>query len=453
MRRTGILLLTLFLAAHPGSAQPTERPGIAGPGPRSLYIEAINLPANDSTLSRIDIHYRCDREFFVPVKNTTDSFHWDFKRSGEITVELLDSTGLSKARDLDHVEIGEATSERRFETRAWHTGIFSFEVPPGKYTALCEVSDLESKRNFFDRNTTVTAARFGSDSLQLSTPFFTSSDSGGVLADRLVPQAFGGDVEFSAPGGVFFVLTSTGQPEAPVEVRYSIAVVPPPDKGPPQHPDSLVTLHPEAGISLRPVNEPDSVCYHLVHSPGRRSSAFLVPMPTASLPLRHFKLTMTITQGRAVRTVTKPFQVVWPDMPFSLKDVDMALDVLRYITTENQLDSLKHGSWETRRDNLEGFWREKGQTSATMYNKAMTQYYRRVDYAIRTFGTLRQPDGFRSDRGRIFILYGPASTTERSLDPSAGFKEVWVYSRLKKKFVFVDENKSGNYILVSAAEL
>jgi hypothetical protein len=83
----------------------------------------------------------------------------------------------------------------------------------------------------------------------------------------------------------------------------------------------------------------------------------------------------------------------------------------------------------------------------------MTQYYRRVDYAIRTFGTLRQPDGFRSDRGRIFILYGPASTTERSLDPSSGFKEVWVYSRFKKKFVFVDENKSGNYILVSASEL
>jgi hypothetical protein len=39
------------------------------------------------------------------------------------------------------------------------------------------------------------------------------------------------------------------------------------------------------------------------------------------------------------------------------------------------------------------------------------------------------------------------------LDPVSGFHEVWTYSHLKKKFVFVDQNKSGNYVLVSAAAL
>jgi hypothetical protein len=83
----------------------------------------------------------------------------------------------------------------------------------------------------------------------------------------------------------------------------------------------------------------------------------------------------------------------------------------------------------------------------------MTEYYRRVDHAVRTFGTLRQPDGFRSDRGKVYILYGPPTKTDRMLDPDAGFREVWIYERLNKKFTFADENKSGNYVLVNTSTL
>jgi hypothetical protein len=83
----------------------------------------------------------------------------------------------------------------------------------------------------------------------------------------------------------------------------------------------------------------------------------------------------------------------------------------------------------------------------------MTEYYRRVDLAMRTFGTLRQPDGFRSDRGRIYVLYGPPTTTDRTLNPVSGFQEIWTYGHLKKQFMFVDQNKSGNYVLVSTTAL
>ena len=62
--------------------------------------------------------------------------------------------------------------------------------------------------------------------------------------------------------------------------------------------------------------------------------------------------------------------------------------------------------------------------------------------------TLRQPDGTRTDRGRIYILYGPPSSTERKLNPSGAYREVWTYGRLGRTFVFEDQNRSGNYLLV-----
>ncbi|RPH31043.1 GWxTD domain-containing protein, partial [bacterium] len=60
------------------------------------------------------------------------------------------------------------------------------------------------------------------------------------------------------------------------------------------------------------------------------------------------------------------------------------------------------------------------------------------------------PDGSRTDRGKIYILYGPPTSMDRSLDPAAGFQETWIYEKLGKRFVFKDQSKSGNYVLSPA---
>jgi hypothetical protein len=69
------------------------------------------------------------------------------------------------------------------------------------------------------------------------------------------------------------------------------------------------------------------------------------------------------------------------------------------------------------------------------------------------FSTLAQPDGVRSDRGRIYILHGPPSRTERTLHPTEGYVETWEYDRLRKRFTFVDPLKKGEYLLSSTTSL
>jgi len=161
-------------------------------------------------------------------------------------------------------------------------------------------------------------------------------------------------------------------------------------------------------------------------------------------------MTLTIRRGSQTKEMSKEFRAVWPDMPLSLKDVDYALDVMRYITTENQLDSLRNGNYEVRRKHLEEYWKVRDRTPETAYNEVMTEYYRRVDYAMRAFGTLRIPDGARSDRGRIYILHGPPTRTERTLNPNGLYEEVWIYEQFKKRFTFVDNSRNGTYELIPA---
>ncbi|MEK9139207.1 MAG: GWxTD domain-containing protein, partial [Bacteroidota bacterium] len=133
--------------------------------------------------------------------------------------------------------------------------------------------------------------------------------------------------------------------------------------------------------------------------------------------------------------------------------IDYAINALKYITTEEQRDSLRKGDLEGRRDKLEAFWKRRDNTPETAFNEVMVEYYRRVDHASRTFGTLRDPDGFKSDRGKVHILYGPPTRTERTLSPSAGYQEIWIYENLNKKFIFADQTKTGNYILIATQPL
>jgi len=175
-----------------------------------------------------------------------------------------------------------------------------------------------------------------------------------------------------------------------------------------------------------------------------------VPIPLERLPLRSFSLSLQIRSGKETEEITKKFVTLWPDMPRSLRDVEYALEMLNYITRPSQLDSLRSGSYEEQRRNLETFWRGKDPRKDTPINGAMAEYYRRVDYATQHYSSLRDNDGAKTDRGRIYILHGPPTKIERTLNPTSGYKEEWSYSSSGKVFLFVDENKSGRYTLVSS---
>ncbi|MFN0159488.1 MAG: GWxTD domain-containing protein [Bacteroidota bacterium] len=454
MRRVALTLMIVLVAFGEFThSQIRPRPE-AFTEPQVFFYEAINLPVTEHHRSRVDIQYRIAEEFFVAVLNADRSLHSPFKRSGEVLMELIDSNGISRARDIDQFVIGATTSERDFGQPQWKQGTVSFTVPPGRYTILVEVDDLESERRFVERTRTIQAKAFDLNSAEFSTPvFLKGSFTGQQFPKTTTPMNHGGDILFAADAGIFIQLASDVQVNPISSIRLLITTGNE-DEDPVIVQSDTLTEYPVIHNPRLIAHEDTSgIRYEVSAQDSGHGIGIIIPLETRNLSLRKYDLTATIVHSGGETIVHLPFRTMWPDMPFSLRDVDFAIAVLRYITKPEQLDSLKDGSFEERREKLEQFWKAKDKTPNTVYNEVMTEYYRRVDYSMRTFGTLKEPDGSRSDRGRIHILHGQPTTIERVLDPKSGYEEVWAYTGINKKFVFADETKSGNYILVSTQTL
>ncbi len=76
---------------------------------------------------------------------------------------------------------------------------------------------------------------------------------------------------------------------------------------------------------------------------------------------------------------------------------------------------------------IEQFWRDRDPTPGTARNEAKEEHYRRLAYANELFAAAAAP-GWKTDRGRIYVVYGPADEIESH--PSRNY-EAWRYHRFQ----------------------
>jgi len=90
---------------------------------------------------------------------------------------------------------------------------------------------------------------------------------------------------------------------------------------------------------------------------------------------------------------------------------------VRYIITDEERSAFKQLSNDEERDNfIENFWARRDPTPDTVENEFKEEHYRRIAYANEHFAA--GIPGWRTDRGRIYIVYGPAD--EIDSHPSGG---------------------------------
>jgi GWxTD domain-containing protein len=125
---------------------------------------------------------------------------------------------------------------------------------------------------------------------------------------------------------------------------------------------------------------------------------------------------------------------------------------LVYLMTSEEQGAYTGLTVEGKRRWLRLFWEKRDPTPGTPANEAQEDFYRRIAEANRRFreGGAAQIPGWRTDRGRVFVKYGPPN--EILSRPQAGNTrpyEVWKYSRGRAlKYVFLDQTLFGNYVLI-----
>jgi GWxTD domain-containing protein len=124
------------------------------------------------------------------------------------------------------------------------------------------------------------------------------------------------------------------------------------------------------------------------------------------------------------------FDTHWPDMPYSLFDVDVALDNMEFILGRDELKALKNGSREEKILKFETFWSERDPTPETAYNELMVEYFERIDFAAQEYrtGAGFAPNGLQTDRARVYIVHGPPDDVSRIFPDRGGVLETWKYS-------------------------
>jgi GWxTD domain-containing protein len=132
--------------------------------------------------------------------------------------------------------------------------------------------------------------------------------------------------------------------------------------------------------------------------------------------------------------------------------LDTLFAPLFYLATTSELGVYGGLSLDGKRRFLREFWRQRDPTPGTPDNELQQQFYQRLAEANRRFregGAARIP-GWRTDRGKILILYGePDEIMRRPYNGHSNAWEAWKYTRPKSlKYVFYDETKLGNYHLI-----
>lgn len=134
-------------------------------------------------------------------------------------------------------------------------------------------------------------------------------------------------------------------------------------------------------------------------------------------------------------------------------------EVLWIITGEEKEVFLRLSSDAQRDAFIEAFWRSRDPSPGTTRNEYREIHYERLQYATDNFGRETPRPGWRTDRGRVWILLGkPQSTTRLPNTNQAVPAEVWFYSvdpalRITPFFylVFFRPSGMGEYRLYSPA--
>jgi len=148
------------------------------------------------------------------------------------------------------------------------------------------------------------------------------------------------------------------------------------------------------------------------------------------------------------KEVRKEFELIWFGKPIYLYKTDLALRPLKYLLTAQQYDSVNSLSMKQLNNWFKKFWKAQDKTKDTNFNELKNEFYRRVDFANSRFST-RSKEGWETDRGKIYLLYGePAKIENRRYATDTLPYLVWIYND-SLQFIFVDKAKNGEFFLIA----
>lgn len=273
--------------------------------------------------------------------------------------------------------------------------------------------------------------------------FYTSAQSNTYMFSRNVT------------GTVSFRLAKAlgTEPAVEISVRQVTNLINPADTGARYHSVLDVgDLH--QGMKLAAANADSILRYTLVPSGDSDEWTAVFHVPGDEFQQGNYEFSVKVHAANAEQTQANTFQLIWQNMPLSLEDPTDAIDPLPLIATPQQIQAINSGTKQEMTQKLYAFWSKEDPTPGSAFNERMATFYQRVDYADFNFATGNMLNGAMTDRGRVYLLYGPPTNIERTFIPGDAPTETWTYANnVHRVFHFEERNGQGNFQLTDIKDL
>ena len=459
MRRSllliALLLLPALAAAQPLSDNLSE---FYSYGDR-YYVEVITAPGATTAKARTIFPFRLSYDLMTFRKAPSRRDVEIYVATPEMYVEAVGSDGVIADRALwrDTISVNSFSATNAKDRMI--PGVVEMSLRPGMYRFRYTLADEGPGSGLTEETPAVRVDDFGSPSPAIGMPLFLRA----INNDTLVAGAIGAAARFGERLRMYVPLASSVSDGT---LRYDLFAVPKTEakseSGPYRNLQSgLAQMLPGRTLGAATVSGEDIrfVLTASAASPVRASGA-LIDARIDNLEPGDYLMLLSYTAGPGSVVDSVRFRLRWVDQPVSLYRASYSIRALYPIATDAGIDSLMSGSPANQSAALDRFWDERDPTPGTEYNEAMAEYYRRVDYAFFNFRSISQKDGVFTDRGKIYILYGPPTDVNRQMSPDSHPREIWTYRLnrggqvlMNRQFVFLDESKTGAYRLVEYHDL
>lgn len=381
----------------------------------NFYYDLINVSSPDAALSRLQVYVKIlyeELQFTIGENK--------FQAKFEVAAVILDEKG----NQIDGKSIDETLEADNYDQtnsrQDYGISYLKFDLFPGKYSISLSVTDLETQQKKAIKDK-FRLQDFNKETLMLSDLSFVRN----IVIDSLGVKSFHPDVsdcikDLTNELYIYFEIYNKAHPDENYSIAYSVKKA----KG-------------------KPLFSHD---YRRSKDSGRTMEFF--QLPTAKLSQGAYQIDITVKGETGKAETNKLFFVRWASMPSSVTDINLAIQQLKYIANKKDLDKLKKAGSNEKLEKFMEFWKTYDPTPGTQTNEWMDEYYRRVQYCNENFSIFRE--GWKTDMGMIYIIFGPPSDVERHpFDSDSKPYEIWYYHNINKYFVFMDESGFGEYRLLT----
>ena len=410
----------LFLVFSVSTAQDYTPRGMGENIERPRFsVDLLNFPSDSATTGRFDIYLQIPYHMISFVK-TDEIFHASY----EVSVDVFDKDEKQVTEKLWTESIETSDYKETISPTAGKISQATILLPPATYDVVVQIRDVETKK-ISQVKKSIIVRDFSASPVSLS-DIMVVNDTQKDGEKTVVTPNIAGVVKSENHGIPLYFVAQSKKVPTPVTLILTVQ----------SKSDTVV----ERDTVEQTFTKLHQSCFMKIHADSLHAGEYTIMVNAIMTDSANPRI------KQIVSSVSRDIQVRVMGLPFTINDLDLAIQELKYIAGKALIDSMKSAPAEIKRTLFLDFWKKRDPVKGAESYAIMQEYYERVDYANKNFSHFME--GWKTDRGNVYIVFGEPSNIERHpMEMDSKPYEIWTYLELNRQFVFIDDTGFGDYRL------